>query len=187
MFVRTERLFLRPAWPEDIDDLVSVLRDGERHGESTTPLLPTAAEVSACLKKPRNPRLPYFFTYLRTPGGPQLVGSIGLTERDGEVEVDYWTAVRHRGRGFAAEALKAVLAQARIIGHRRVIANDPADGAPSQHTLQEAGFRDTGEVRSRYSVAQAMEYAVRVYVAEFERRTGVPSHSDRGSAGMASS
>lgn len=171
MFVRTERLFLRPAWPEDFDEIVEAL-EGESLQCSTNPApVPrTADELRAYLDRPRDPRLPLFFMYLRAPGGAQLVGSIGLTRREGEVEVDYWIAERHRGFGFAAEALRAVLRQAGALGHVRVVARDFADNACTHEALESAGFRDTGQVRSRYVATRAMEYAARIYVADLQRR-----------------
>jgi RimJ/RimL family protein N-acetyltransferase len=171
MFVRTERLFLRPAWPEDLDDLVAALGEEDiQRNVGVAPLPRTAQDVRAYLDRPRDPRLPHFFMYLRAPGGPQLVGGIGLGQYDEDVEVGYWIASRHRGRGFAGEALRAVVGQARILGHKRIVASHFADSPGTHQVLESAGFRDTGQVRSRYSAGRAMEYAVRVYVADLERR-----------------
>ncbi len=171
MFVRTERLFLRPAWPEDLDDLVEALLDEDiqRH-VGVSPLPSTAQDVRAYIERPRDPRLPHFFMYLRAPGGPQLVGGIGLGRHDGEVEVGYWIVPGQRGRGFAGEALRAVTAQARALGYRRLVASHFADSQGTHAVLESAGFRDTGQVRSRYSASRAMEYTVRIYVADLERR-----------------
>ncbi|HUD31097.1 MAG TPA: GNAT family N-acetyltransferase [Novosphingobium sp.] len=171
MFVRTERLFLRPAWPEDLDDLVEVLLEEDiQRNVGVAPLPRTAVEVRAYLDRPRDPRLPHFFMYLRAPGGAQLVGGIGLGRYDDDVEVGYWIAARHRGRGFAGEALRAVIGQARILGYRKLVASHFADSQGTHQVLEGAGFHDTGQVRSRYSAARAMEYAVRIYVADLERR-----------------
>jgi ribosomal-protein-alanine N-acetyltransferase len=127
--------------------------------------------VRAFLDRPRDPRLPHFFMYLRAPGGPQLVGGIGLSVDDeDEVEVGYWIADRHRGSGFAGEALRAMVGQARALGHAQLVASHFA-GPPATHrVLESAGFRDTGTVRSRYDVARAMEFAARIYVADLDRR-----------------
>ncbi|MYL96357.1 GNAT family N-acetyltransferase [Novosphingobium sp. FGD1] len=171
MFVRTERLFLRPAWPEDLDDLVEVLSEEDiQRNVGVTPLPRTAQELRAYLDRPRNPRLPHFFMYLRGADGPQLVGGVGLGRYEGDVEVGYWIGARHRGRGLAGEALRAVVAQARVLGYPRLIASDFADTPGTHQVLESAGFRDTGQVRSRYSAARAMEHAARIYVAELQRR-----------------
>jgi len=170
MFVRTERLFLRPAWPEDLDEIVEALLDGDIQRRPGVCLPDSVEGVRAYIERPRDPRLPHFFMYLRAPGGPQLVGGIGLARQDGEVEVFHWIVPSQRGRGFAGEGLRAVLAQARALGYLRVIASHVGDDAATHEVLESAGFRDTGQVRSRYSAGQAMEFAVRIYEADLERR-----------------
>ncbi|MBF7010160.1 GNAT family N-acetyltransferase [Novosphingobium resinovorum] len=176
MFVRTERLFLRPAWPEDFDDLVEALSDDDvQRTVDVAPLPRSAEELRIYLDRPRDPRLPHFFMYLRAPGGPQLVGSIGLGRSDSalgakEIEVGYWIVPRYRGRGYAGEALRAVVNQARSLGHLRVIASHFADSRGTQQVLESAGFHDTGQVRSRYSASRAMEHPARIYVADLDRR-----------------
>lgn len=171
MFVRTERLFLRPAWPEDRDDIVEALSDRAiQCNLGMAPLPDSVDEVGDYLARPRDPRLPHFFMYLRAPGGPKLVGGIGLGVYEGDVEVGYWIASRHRGRGFAGEGLRAMLDQARALGHRRMLATHFDDAPGTHQVLERAGFRDTGQVRSRYSAGRAMEYAVHIYAADLERR-----------------
>lgn len=171
MFVRTERLFLRPAWPEDLDELVAVLAEEDIQRNVGVAKLPrSVAEIRAYLDRPRDPRLPHFFIYLRAPGGPELVGGIGLGRQGDEIEVGYWVAGRHRGRGFAGEALRAVVGQARALGYLRLVASHFADSPATHRVLESAGFRDSGKVRSRYSDMRAMEHVVRIYVADLERR-----------------
>lgn len=178
MFVRTERLFLRPAWPEDLGELAEALLDtGVQHDVGVAPLPCTVAEVRTYLERPRDPRFPHFFMYLRSPTGPQLVGGIGLGSYDGEVEVGYWIAAGHRGRGFAREAMRAILAQARSLGHMRVLASHFPEGVDAIRVLENAGFEDTGRVRSRFSPRRQMEYAVRVYVADLGRRMAANSRT----------
>jgi RimJ/RimL family protein N-acetyltransferase len=176
MFVRTERLFLRPAWPEDLDELVAVLllEDISRM-VGVAPLPATAAQVRAFLDRPRDARLPYFFIYLRAPGGAQLVGGIGLALQDGEVEVGYWISERFRGRGFAGEALRAMVSQARALGHGRLVASQVADSPAAHSVLESAGFRDTGTARSCIGPA-------RIYVAELDRRAS--PRMDMAKAGL---
>lgn len=173
MFVRTERLFLRPAWPEDLGELLEALEDEEvqRNLVLMTALPWSERELREYLERPRDPLLPHFFIYLRSANGPALVGSIGFGRHDDEVEVGYWIAPRFRGRGYAAEAVRAVLKQARALGHRRVFANHFADNGITVQVLESAGFHDTGQVRSRYSPGRGAETRARVYVAELERRS----------------
>lgn len=171
MFVRTERLFLRPAWPEDLDELVAVLLEKDiQRNVGVGPLPATVEEVRAFIERPRDPRLPHFFIYLRAPDGPRFVGGIGLGRHEGEVEVGYWIAERYRGRGFAGEALRAVVSEARALGYSRLVASHFVDSPTAHSVLEGAGFRDTGKVRSRFSATRAMECTARIYVADLERR-----------------
>src|SRR3546814_3973361 len=91
MFVRTERLFLRPGWPEDLDDLVEAFNDDLIQRTVAVTAMPrTRAAVREYLDRPRDPRLPHFFMYLRGVHGAKLVGGIGLGKFGDDVEVGYW-------------------------------------------------------------------------------------------------
>ncbi|MFS0848467.1 GNAT family N-acetyltransferase [Novosphingobium panipatense] len=179
MFVRTERLFLRPAWPEDLDDLVEILAEEDiQRNLGVTQLPRTADELRVYLNRPRDLHLPHFFMYLRSPTGAELVGGIGLGRSDDNVEVGYWIAPRYRGRGFASEALRAVINQARTLGHRRIVACHFADSWRTGDVLESAGFRDTGELRPRPSASRGLDTPVRVYVADLSssgRTAGPPT------------
>jgi RimJ/RimL family protein N-acetyltransferase len=169
MFVRTERLFLRPGWPEDVDDLVEAISDdaGERKlGAGELPR--SMGAMRDYLARPRDPRLPHFFMYLRSPGGPKLVGGIGLGRIEDEVELGYWIAPCHRGRGFAREAVRAVLAQARSLGHRRVVVSHFADNPATREVLEETGFADSGAECERFSHGEPVR--ARIYVANLTER-----------------
>ena len=49
--------------------------------------------------------MPTFLSTERTDGAPRIVGSCGLGRRpSGAVELGYWIARAHWGRGFALEA-----------------------------------------------------------------------------------
>ncbi|WP_395330459.1 GNAT family N-acetyltransferase [Novosphingobium sp. BL-8H] len=168
MFVRTERLFLRPGWPEDVDELVEAISDEavQRNvGISTLPR--TAQAMRDYLTLDRDPRLPHFFMYLRSPDGPQLVGGIGLGRFEGDVEMGYWIAPPYRGKGFAREAVRALLAQARALGHRRVLASFFEEAPATRSVLESTGFSDSGEYRERFSQTRGTPIRARIYVAEF--------------------
>jgi ribosomal-protein-alanine N-acetyltransferase len=81
------------------------------------------------------------------------------------VELGYTIARPHRGHGYAAEAVRAVLAEARMLGHRRVVAAHFPDGEASARVLKQAGFRRTGETRPRYSMRRGGVAPARLYVA----------------------
>ena len=165
MFIRTERLFLRPAWPEDMDELKQVLAEDEEARR-----LHDAAPGRICAQLQSyigggERRLPRFFINLRDEAGAKLIGSVGLARSGGDVELGFWVAFRHRGMGYASEAVRAVLAQARALGHRRVVAAHFIDNAGSAHVLEQSGFRLTDETRPRFSIGRGGEAPARLYVA----------------------
>lgn len=191
MFIRTERLFLRPAWPEDMDDLIEVLQDKDVLRAVATSHLPSSAtEFGAYLDKRCDPMFPHFFMYVRTQNGPELVGGIGLGRYQGtldsnDIEVGYWIAPKHRGHGYASEALRAILSQARAIGYTRLIACHFEDSSVSHHVLESVGFKDTGEQRCRPDNAGIM-CPVRVYAVELDACVSTLSQNLGATAAMPS-
>jgi RimJ/RimL family protein N-acetyltransferase len=81
----------------------------------------------------------------RTADG-QAVGGIGFKGRpqNGCVEIGYGLAPSARGRGYAAEALTALLTVAAEHGVSRVVADTDTGNIASQRTLERAGFRRSG-------------------------------------------
>lgn len=136
-----------------------------RDGVLAPPIDP--AIVRQCLGTERDPRFPVFMICLRTPGGPQVVGAVGLARSAGQdAELGYWIVPPHRGRGFAAEAIDAVLRHAVLLGHRRLMAR-PGDQEDDARRVYEAvGFRPTGEWRLRDLDDGAGDMLAEYYVAE---------------------
>lgn len=169
MFVRTERLFLRPGWPEDLEELLTLLGDESIvRSIGVAPLPTSVSELRDYLARPRESLMPHFFINLREDGAARVIGGIGLARSGAEVELGYWIAPAYRGRGYAAEAVRAVLGHARILGHRRIVAAHFAENAASARVLEQAGFVATGAVSARPSVGRGTEGAVQLYVAEFD-------------------
>lgn len=166
MFIRSERLFLRPGWPEDWAELHTLIDDEavvRNLARAPWPYTPDHARAFAGL--PQAPRHPHFLVTLPGESGAKLVGCVGLREgEDGETALGYWIARRHWGCGYATEAARAVLPLARMLGHRRIIAWHFADNPASGHVLRKAGFRATGEIRLRTSPARKGAAPARGYV-----------------------
>ena len=81
------------------------------------------------------------------------IGFFGPPREGGEVEVGYGVVPSRQGRGYATEALQAMLAMAwadpRVTA---VVAGTDPGNAASQRVLEKAGFRqiaDDGELRYR--------------------------------------
>jgi RimJ/RimL family protein N-acetyltransferase len=152
VFHRSERLFLRPAFPEDCEAILagigeeSILRNLAR-----APWPYTIDDARRFAARPQDQRLPHF---LVTLPGTGVIGSAGMSELEGEPELGYWIAREHWGRGYATEAAGAVLKIARTLGHRRVVAGHFADNPASGKVLRKLGFRPTGLVRQRFSQAR---------------------------------
>ncbi|MDE8652943.1 GNAT family N-acetyltransferase [Novosphingobium album (ex Liu et al. 2023)] len=167
MFVRSPRLFLRPPWAEDWREIRAGIADEAIvRNLATVPWPYTEDHARQFAQQAQERHLPHFLMTL--PDVPQapVIGCIGLSRRErGEVELGYWVARAHWGRGYASEAARAVLPLARMLGHRRIVAGHFADNPASGRVLLKAGFRPTGFRAERYSegrkaLAQTVEYAL---------------------------
>ncbi len=170
MFARTERLTLRPAWPEDAATLAAALGDARVSRMLALGLTPqtddgaTAAIPIPRAAAPRGAHDPRFVIESLGGGTPRLVGGIVIHDRGDGPELDYWMVPDARGHGFATEAGRAVIDMARHalpIDRLRAwhFADDPASG----RVLRKLGFRPTGTAADRHApdrptAATALEY-----------------------------
>lgn len=158
MFMRSERLFLRPGWPEDWEELYALVSDEDvvrNLARDPWPLSPDDVREIIC--RPRDRLLPHLFITLPSRDGARLVGSIGLGRDGDDVEIGYWIARAQRGKGFASEAVRAMLNLSRALGHKRLVATHYVDNPGSRRVLEKAGFRPTGTSRNRFSRGRAGE------------------------------
>lgn len=159
MFARTERLLLRPGWAEDAPALAKAIGDEMIvRNLSTAPWPFGLRDAEAFLSAPRDPVLPSFLVFERTYGEPLLVGACGLGRRpSGAVELGYWIARDHWGRGFATESATALLDIARALRLERLDASFFADNPASGRVLEKLGFAATGIRAQRYSCARGRD------------------------------
>ena len=156
MFIRSQNLFLRPVWAEDWAAIQAAVSD-----EAVASNLPSVpwpygeAEARWFASQAQNPYFPHFLITqpyrAHDPGGAEVIGCIGLTERtgpDGEAraELGYWIARAHWHRGYATEAGRALLTLAPMLRHHQLVANCFRDNPASARVLRKLGFRPTGEV-----------------------------------------
>lgn len=166
MFIRSERLFLRPAWPEDWQDVLAAIGDEAIVRNLAKAPWPYSAEDAKAFVNRVQPRgLPSFMITLPSGAGAKLVGSMGLERNGGEVELGYWIARDHWGRGYATEAARSVVGLARALGHRRIVASHFLDNPASGRVLKKVGFTASGDVFRRFSAgrggdAPALRYAL---------------------------
>ena len=134
MFARTPRLLLRPGWAEDAPALAAAIGDeGIVRNLGTVPWPYRLRDAEAFLAGPRDPVLPSLLAFRRTAVEPELVGGCSLRRKpSGAVELGYWTARAHWGRGFATEAAAALVDIARALRIARVdgahFTDNPASG-----------------------------------------------------------
>ena len=160
MFIRTERLFLRPGWPEDWSELMTRIADESvaRHLSG----VPGTA-VRDVLKAQHDPRCPQFLVTLPTSEGSALIGCAGLAPGEDGVELAYWIARERWGQGYATEAARAVLSLARTLRYGRITAAHFADNPASGKVLRKVGFQPSGETRPRFCPARGMELPALTY------------------------
>ena len=135
MFHRTTRLFLRPAWPEDWEAVLEGVADeGVAMNLARAPWPYGPAEAREFAALPQDPCKPHFLVVESASG--KVIGSAGLGDRNGAIEVGYWLARPYWGRGYATEAAAGVLQVARMLGHRRALAGHFADNPASGRVLR---------------------------------------------------
>ncbi|MFC0205565.1 GNAT family N-acetyltransferase [Novosphingobium soli] len=164
MFIRSERLFLRPAWPEDRAELLALIGDAAIvRNLADAPWPDRAEDADRFIAAPQDRLLPQFLVTAPDGGGARVVGGCGLSRREGEVSLGYWTARAEWGRGYATEAVRALLSLARALGHGRILASHPVDNAVAGRVLDKVGFRRTGRVVERFSTGRGYAVPSREY------------------------
>ncbi|GEN99363.1 N-acetyltransferase [Novosphingobium sediminis] len=153
MFIRSERLFLRPAWPEDWAELHTAIDDAAVvRNLARAPWPYRADDARWFVSREADPRHPDFLVTLPGAEGTRIIGCAGIAPGEqGGVELGYWIARDHWGRGYATEAARAVLCIARALGHQRIEASHFLDNPASGRVLRKLGFTPTGEHRPRRS------------------------------------
>jgi RimJ/RimL family protein N-acetyltransferase len=158
MFFRSERLFLRPGWPEDWQELFGLIHDeGIVRNLASAPWPYTPEHAREFAAKVQETGLPSFFVTLPTADGAKLIGCAGLGRDGDQVELGYWIARDHWGRGYATEAVRAVLSVARALGHRRVVASHFFDNPASGRVLEKAGFHRVPGTSRRFCLARGSQ------------------------------
>lgn len=169
MFHRSQRLLLRPIWPEDWRIVHSGIADeGVVRNLARAPWPyreSDAREFTALTIEPHFPR--FLITRARDAA---LVGCIGIdrTEAfDDGAELGYWIAREHWGQGYATEAGAAVLQIAATLGYSRVMAMHFLDNPASGRVLEKLGFEPTGIISKRHSCARGEEVQAREFLCDF--------------------
>ena len=172
MFARTERLLLRPAWEEDADALFLAISD-ERivRNLATAPWPYRPEDAAGWIAGEQAPHRPASLIFLRGDAAPVLIGGIGIHDTpEGEVELGYWIARTHWGRGYASEAGRAVVGFAReALRLPRLVAGHFLDNPASGSVLRNLGFQPTGRIAMRHILARGADTPTAEFVLELNR------------------
>lgn len=168
MFVRTNRLFLRPGWAEDAPALAEAINDlAIARMLERVPHPYGVEDARAFLAAAQAGDLPTLLVFRRTAGQPRLVGGVGL-HRAGSGDADavrlgYWIARSHWGLGYATEAARGVLALGfDSLRLTEVTACHHLDNPASARVLDKLGFVATG-IGQSFSLARGAAAPVRDY------------------------
>lgn len=156
MFARTERLTLRPAWPEDAVALARAIGD-ERVVRmlARVPYPYTLADAEEWAAQPRSAHEPRFVIEAHGAEKPELIGGIGISDFEGKASLGYWLTPAAWGRGYATEAGRVVIEMARhALPLDRLAAWHFADNPASGRVLRKLGFRPTGTTVVRQSAGR---------------------------------
>jgi ribosomal-protein-alanine N-acetyltransferase len=153
--LRSERLALRPLELADLDALHELAGDPVvmRYIGDGLPLARDRTELwitnAAALYTSRGLGTHAIFA------GDTFIGFCGvLTPEHGELEIIWGLHPRHHGRGFATEAVRAMLAYAGQLGIERVIATIHPDNVRSIAVAERVGLAREGERLDAYGVPE---------------------------------
>lgn len=164
MFHRSDRLLLRPVWPEDWKGVLAGIADeGVVRNLARAPWPYAAEDARAFTALPVDPMYPRFL--VTRARDSQVVGCIGIDPCEGQTELGYWIARPFWSQGFATEAGRGVLEIAHALDHDRLVASHFLDNPASGAVLRKLGFEPTGRVVERHScgrgaMAPTAEYAL---------------------------
>jgi RimJ/RimL family protein N-acetyltransferase len=166
MFVRTDRLLLRPGWIEDAPALAHAVGSDPAIARNTAriPWPYTLDDAQNFLAMPEDAQAPACLVFARTAGAPRLVGSVGIHPDSDGLEIGYWIARPFWGLGFATEAAAGLLRAARgSLRIDRIHSGHFADNPASGRVLRKLGFRPTGRIVKRHSLARGADVDCLLY------------------------
>jgi ribosomal-protein-alanine N-acetyltransferase len=152
--LRTQRLILRPATPEDIPFILKLFGRSETNRYSDYDDIKTLAEAEQIYERFLKQGYRSQFRVvaeLRETSEP--VGTIGLymySETNRRAELGYDLLKEYRGRRLMTEAVMEILRYAfRDLGLNRVEATTDSENEASIRVLERTGFTREGRLRER--------------------------------------
>ncbi|MER5885831.1 GNAT family N-acetyltransferase [Streptomyces sp. NPDC001941] len=140
----TARLVLHPLSAEEAELLLA----GECRGDDWAPDYPEPGDLVAARhylgrRAELGETQPYGPYVIRLREGGTVLGGVGFhgpADADGQVTIGYGLVPSARGRGYASEALRALLDFARASGVRRVIGDADQENVASHRVMGAAGM-----------------------------------------------
>jgi threonine dehydratase len=168
--LETERLRLRRSSPEDAETISAYRSDPDVNRQQgwdrTDPVGVLADIVEMSTRVPGEPGGWVQFTVEEREGG-RIVGDVGFTVADGEpnvIKVGYTIAPEFQGRGYATEAIRALVNYAfDALGAEIVRAHASAENVSSIRVAEKVGMRLVERVQYREGdeVWHGVRYEVR--------------------------
>ncbi len=178
MFARTPRLLLRPPFPDDAATLAATIGDERIVRNLATAPWPYRFEDARAfvdIVDNADPLLPTWLMLLRGSDAPRIVGGVGIARREtGELELGYWVARPYWGLGFATEAARQLRATARALKLPPLTAGHFVDNPASGAVLRKLGFRPTGQIAPRYSLARGGDAPCVVFAEDVDAPVDAP-------------
>lgn len=153
MLITTERLVLRRFRPDDAAVLAAYRSVPEiaRYQSWDAPYSLERARIAVESMAYADPAQPGWFQYaIEVAGGRELIGDVGVGLNDNrmQAEIGFTLAPAYHGRGYASEAVRAVLGHLfRVQGLHKVSAECDARNLPSARLLRRVGFVQEGALR----------------------------------------
>ncbi|MGB3166891.1 MAG: GNAT family N-acetyltransferase [Alteraurantiacibacter sp.] len=170
MFMRTERLFLRPVFPEDWRGVYRGIADEgvvRNLARAPWPYCEEDAQ-SFCAMANSDARTRFVVTLPEEDGA--VIGMIGFEQvESGGDEVGYWIAPAFHRQGYATEALRGVTQIADALGTPLLEAGHFVDNPASGKVLRNSGFVPSGETRVTHSTGRG---GAAVPMVRFVRQRG---------------
>lgn len=176
MFMRTERLFLRPIFPEDWRDIYrGIAHFGVVSMLVRAPWPYTEADAKAYCRRPVATGSMKFSVTLPEITCAPVIGQIGIEPDEDGLELGYWIGPDWQRQGYACEAVRGVLSMARALGIESVNAGHFLENAASGKVLKANGFSETGEVRPTTCAARdGKAFLARRYRCDLTQTLEVP-------------
>lgn len=160
--IETERLSLRPLRAADAARVASFVCDFDVSRMVSSiphPYPPSAADAWIMTLKARAALArEHVFAVVHPEEG--LIGAVGAHKLDdGGHEIGYWIGRPFWGEGYASEAVRGFVSQAKSLGPLE--ASHFVDNPASGRVLEKVGFTYTGEVRPVFSMARGAKTQAR--------------------------